>query len=277
MPKNYRVHFTRTSCGQAAVPIAAALLAAVNEHGPNLPHIDIGGDGFQLRELVRTGLVWHGVFARLREDAPHIVDAADLEREIELEEGDRILDKCHFIYHERDDVLIWQVNRNAGGLSKVQQYLAQAFNDYVELPQVMNDADIQRVLDGQLYEITFGYARPEHLVAGAPSWNQHAFDMMSNVHAAQAKFMLRAPRGGGLAQTAKKMVRQMVNSVGVEKIRIRLTDESDLIELFMAPLHDTVVVEMVGRYPVAQAIYPMLEEAYGRQRNNIPRRVQDGR
>lgn len=268
--KKYTVHFARTSKGREGVPIAPSLRNAVALHGPNLPSIDLGGDGFQMRELARIGTVWRGVFARLRDDAPHIVNGRDQEREIPLDEGDRILDKCHFLYRERSDVLIWQVNRNAGGLIRAQQYLGQVFDDYLELPQVMNDADIQRVLDGQLYEVTFGYARPQHLEANSPTWNHNAFDMMNNVHAAQAKFMLRAPRGGGLAEAAKRMVRQLVASVGVEKVRVRLTDESNPVELFMAPLRDTVEVNLVGRYPVPQEIYQALEEAHDRQEPSIP-------
>lgn len=268
--KSFKVYFCRTSIGQGGGSIVTALADSHAQHGEHLPSIQISGDGYQVRDLTRVGTTWTGTFAKLRVDAPHIVDRANREREIPLNAGDRIVDKCHFLFKERHNLLIWQVNRNAGGLSKAEQYLAEAFQHYVALPPLMNEAQLQRVLDGRLYEVSFSYARPEHIGDGAPSWNQNAFDMMANVHAAQAKFLLRAPRGGGLAQAAKNMVRQLVRNASVEKVRVRLTDEQDPIELFLAPLRETIDVELVGRYPVAADVFQALERAHERQRGNIP-------
>jgi hypothetical protein len=272
--KKFKVHFTTTTLGNQAQSIDTALANAVQMYGANLPAKNLDGDEFQFRELVKVGSVWTGVFARLRIDAPHIVDASDREREIDLEAGDRIVDKCHFIYRAASNILIWQVNKTAGGLSKAQAYLSQIFQNYVDLPQIMNEDDIDRVLAGQLYEVTFGYARPESLTEKAPTWNQNAFNMMSDVHAAQAKFMLRAPRGGGLAKSAKQMVKELLGGDGIGKIRVRLTDESDPIELFMAPLHDSVQIAMLGQYPNAREIYVALEAAFDRQKNKISNVVQ---
>lgn len=268
--KSYRVHFTRTSMGQRGQSIAAPLQLLSQAHGTNLPVVDLEGEGFQVRDLVRVGTVWKGVFARLRPDAPHIVNEAGVEREIDLDEGDRILDKCHFLYREQPNVLVWQVNRNAGSLSKMQLYLSTVTDDFVELPQVMNEAELERVLAGQLYEISFGYDRPESLSGNAPRWNQDAFDMMSDVHAAKAKFMLRAPRGGHLAPSARAKVRQMLSAVGIGKVRVRLTDETNAIELFMAPLRDELEVHLNGAYPSPDEVFSALEEAYSRQSRSIP-------
>lgn len=50
----------------------------------------------------------------------------------------------------------------------------------------------------------------------------------------------------------------------MEKIRVRLTDEADPIELFAAPLKDKIVVEQRGRYPTAADVFSELERAYDR-------------
>ena len=270
----YKIYFAHTSFGRAGRhTIAQALHDAHAQSGPHLPAVDLGGgEAFQVRDLQRTGTVWTGVFAKLRHDAPHIINVSNEEREIAMDDGDRIVDKLHFLYRERPDVLVWQVVRQAGGLSRMQQYLSRVFDDYVALTQVMNHAELQRVLDGRLYELSFGYARPQQLAQGAPQWTQNTFDMMANVDAAQAKFMLRAPRGGSLAETAKRMVRQLVDGVGVEKVRVRLTDEHDPIELFMAPLRGSISVQLVGRYPVPAEVYQALEEAYAEHKDDIPAR-----
>lgn len=231
--------------------------------------IELGGEKFQMRDMQLLFAVWKGSFVKLRDDAPHVVAANDQEHELHLEDGAHIIEKCHFLLRERENLLIWQTNRSAGGLSRTQEYLSHLLNAMVVLPQVMNDIELERVMAGQLYEVDFAYDRPAQLAADAPQWNQDAFDMMAGIDAAHAKFTLRAPRRGGLAEAAKRMVRQMMGAQGTEKIRIRLTDESEPIELFMAPLKDTIRIELLGRYPAADRVFEELEAAYERQRASI--------
>ena len=95
--------------------------------------------------------------------------------------------------------------------------------------------------------------------------------MMSGVDAAHAKFTLRAPRGGSLADRTKQMVREMIPALGVSKVRVKLTEDKELIELFMAPLKDEIRVEMIGRYPIPLDVFEALEQAYDRCRDDIPR------
>jgi hypothetical protein len=268
--KSYRVYFARTYCGNKNQSIAKNLLASFETYGPNLTPISLGEDTYQVRDLVKTGSIWQGVFARLRADAPHIVDSEGTEREIDLEEGDRILDKSHFIFRANSNVLIWQVNRTAASLLKLADYFANLFEDFVSIPMVMNDGEIQKILDGSVYEISFDYARPDVVSSDAPVWNQSAMDMMNRVDAAQAKFLLRAARFGSLATQAKQMIRQLVNDSGANKVRVRLTDESEPIELFSAPLKDTIEVQLDGRYAVSSHAFQGLEDAYDRNKRSIP-------
>lgn len=271
--KNFKVYFARTSVGTKGISLTPLLRSAVDKHGPNLPVITVSNELFQFRDLQRVGTVWSGTFGKLRDDAPNIVAANGNEKELDLEEGDHLLEKCHFLYRERENLFIWQANRTAGGFSRVQAYLSELFEMMVALPQIMNDAELEKVLAGQLYEIDFSYDRPMVLPGNSPIWNQAAFEIMDRVDAAHAKFSLRAPRKGGLAEAAKNMVRQLMHAPGTEKVRVRLTDESEPYELFMAPLKDTIRVELQGRYPRAHDVFQELETAYDRQRAYIPVRA----
>lgn len=270
MLKKYKVYFSRTAVGADGIPMTTKLVDAHAQFGDHLPVVDFGDDKFQIRNLQRVGRVWKGAFARLRDEAPHVGSPQGDEREIELEENEHIIEKCFFLYREVGNVVVWQTNRSAGGLTRFENYLAQVLNDYVTLPQVMNDGELQRVLDGNVYEIDFAYDRPPQLFAGAPAWNQRAFDMMSSVDAAHAKFTLRAPRSGRLLDRAKEMIQEMLPTAGVAKVRVRLTDESEPLELFMAPLKDTIEVEVLGRYPSAASAFQELEASFGRMRDLIP-------
>jgi hypothetical protein len=269
--KTYKVSFSRTAVGETAAPLHQSLRDAFTQHGLHLPVLELSGEKFQMRDLQRVGAVWKGSFAKLRDDAPHVVAVNQQERELSLDEGDHIIEKCYFLLREHENLLVWQLNRAAGGLSRAEEYLSRLFSTMVILPPVINTSRLEQVMAGQLYELDFAYDRPPQLAANAPQWNKNAFDMMANVDAAHAKFNLRAPRSGHLAETVKTMMRQLASgTVGVKKIKVRLTDETDLIELIMAPLRDTIRVELLGRYPAPGRVFEELEAAYDRQHDSIP-------
>lgn len=269
--KQYTVYFHQTAVGQAGVPMVAGLQAAHAQHGNHLPEVTLGEFTYQVRDLHRVGRVWKAVFAQLRDDAPNVVSEHGRERPLDLQIGDRLLEKCHFLYFEDRNIIVWQNIRGLGGTSTLESYLSRALEDVVGVIQVQNSAELDHVLAGQVYELQFAYARPHDLGGRAPRWNQNAFDMMASAHAAKAKFMLRAPRNGSLATATRSWIREMINGNGFEKVRVKLTDESDPVELFLAPLRDRIRVELPGRYPDPVRVYEALAEAYDRQRDLLPR------
>lgn len=269
--KTYKVYFSRPFIDEPGIQLAQRLLIATQQYGQHLPIMVLHGEKFQMRDLQQVNTVWKGSFAKLRDDAPHVVAANDQEHPLHLEDGAHIIEKCHFLLRERENLLVWQVNKTAGGLSRTEDYLKQVLDTRVLFPQIMNNDQLDRVMAGQIYELDFSYDRPPQLDLDAPRWNQDTFDIMANINAAHAKFMMRAPnRRQGLAQAAKQMIIQALRLRGPRKIRVFLTDESEPIELFMAPLKDTIRVEMLGRYPEASRVFEELEAAYDRQHENIP-------
>lgn len=269
--KVFKVFFTRTAVGPDGVALWPILVAAIEEHGMNFPVLDLSGEKFQIRDMRKIGAVLRGTFVKLRDDAPHVLAANNQEHELDLEEGDHLIEKCHFLLRERGNVIVWQANRSAGGLTRAQEYLSALFDQVAALPLVMNDAEIDQVLNGNLYELDFAYDRPAAIPGQSPKWNQNAFDMMAGVDAAHAKFILRAPRNGSLSDRIKQMVREVVGAPGTGKVRVKLTEDKELVELFMAPLKDSIRVEMFGRYPAASSVYQELEEAFNRQKEFIPK------
>ncbi|CAM5787538.1 DUF6731 family protein [Ottowia pentelensis] len=267
--RTFQVRFARPVVGADAAPLAPTLRELSGAHGAHLPAHDVGGERYQVRDLVRTGSVWRGVFGKLRDDAPHLVNGADEERELPLADGDRLLEKCHWLYRERGNLLVWQLNRASGGLTRFENYLSHLTGVLVQAPPIMNTGQIEEVLNHRVYEISYGYDRPPALDAGAPRWNQQQFDKMRALDAGHAKFEFRAQRKGQLTERAKEMVREAIGLTGVRKVRVRLTDHDDPIELFAAPLKDKISVEVLGRYPAASDVFAELEDAYDRNRSHI--------
>lgn len=272
--KSYRVYFARTACGPEGTKLAPRLRDLFDAHGRELPVQNVQGDFFQVRELVRTGLVWSGTFAKLRDDAPNVISPAGDEREIDLEEGSWLIDKCFFLYRSRDDVLVLQYNRSIAGFSRFANYFSGLLDQVVTCQQVMNQDELNEVLERGIVELEYSYATPAVRDAQRPAWDQRTFDTMHTANAAKAKFSLRAPRGGFLSEVTKRWIRGMLQEQAYDRIKVKVDDETDPIALFMAPLKGRIQVELQGRYPIPRAVLEGLEEQYQLHRGYIPPLVQ---
>lgn len=267
--KTFKVYFTGTAIGDDGHKLGRRIAALAQQFGANWPRRNLDGDDYQMRDVHHVGTVWQAMFTRLRADAPNVIDDADLEHELDLEPGDMLVDKCFFSYRTRNDVLSWQNSRSVGGLSKLAHYLSEVIEDVVTLPHYNNEARLQEIMGGELYELQFTYNRPAHLDGQRPRWNQGVLDTMADAHAAIGKFTLRAERNQSMGANARRVVRQLMGAGGVSKLKVRLTDESELIDIVMAPVRDRIRVELFPRYPRAASVFQELEDAYERQRHLI--------
>lgn len=267
--KTFKVNFAVPTVGDPGRPLQRTLADLHNQFGEHWPPADVEGTRYRIRDLAPVGRVWQGTFARLVDDVPHIVDLQDQEHEIDLEPGDHIIDKCHFLYRADINVLVLQVNKAAGGITRLAQYLSHVAALFVDITLVQNIDRLGRVMQGQVYEIDIAFARPGALPPDMDPWSQIAFDMMNDAHAAHARFNLRSPRGGSMAERTKRYIRQLAGGAAVKKLKVRLTEETDLIDVVLAPLKDRIRVEMEGRYPVQRQVYEELEGAYDRNRENL--------
>jgi hypothetical protein len=270
--KAYKVHFTRSSIGEDGKGrLGQGLAMSLESHGMHLPKRQLESEWYQVRDLQYVGTVWKGTFAHLRPDAPHLVDRGGTEREIRLGPDDHVLDKCHFLYHSRDDVLVWQISRSAGGLTKLAQYLSELWPPIVVLPYICDLERLERILAGDVYELQFSYARPAVGEQSAPKWTNRIFDTLAAVHGAKAQVRLTAERRGSLAQEAKQWIHSMISGSAFSHVKVRMTDETSLVDLVMAPMKDQIHVPLIGRYPPPGQVFVELEQAYDRKREQIGR------
>jgi hypothetical protein len=272
--KSYTVRFATVMVGatqQTLTTFAPKLDILHAQYGTNLPEIAIDGDHFQIRDLHKVGSVWTGVFARLKLDAPNKVDVHSKEHKLNLNKGDRILEKCYFIYRSASNVMTWQNNRNVSSLAKLQIYLTQLLRDYVSVTICMNESELDEILKRDVYEVQFNYARPNLALAGAPKWAQADFDRMKDLDGASSKFLIRAERGGRLSKKIGNFIKQAMSLEPVDKVRVKLTDETDVIDLFLAPIKESIRVPLVGQYPETAAVYQALEDAHNRAERYLPK------
>lgn len=280
--KSYSVRFANTNIGADPADqeqLRDILGRLVTQHGQadgpshHLPAIEMEGEHFQVRSLTRIGRFWRGSFARLRDEAPHVIGATNVEREIDLEVGDRILEKTYFLYYEDTDVLVFQMSRNVGYLTRFAHYWSRLLGGtYVDLPPIIDALRLQEILDSGIREINFTYSRAAGDQAGGPRWTQRAMDMLRPVHGAMGKFTLRAPRGGILGGTISDLVRWAAHGGEVQKAKVLLQDEKDPIDLFLDPVKVRIDVRMNGSYPDERSAIEQLGEAYAEQAHRFPTR-----
>lgn len=274
MNKQYTVRFAKTTAGKDGKEhLGHILLEGFKQYKSHFPAKEIAGygsDQYQVRDLTKVGSNWQGVFGKLRDEAPHVVDKNNNETIIPLNAGERLLEKCHFIYKPLKNVLVWQMNTNSGSLNRFSIYLYELLETIININIVMNDADIQSILSRNVYELSFSYARPDSIYQGSPKWNKQTFDMLKDADAAHGKFLFRAARGGSLASSIINTIKSMLGTEGAEKIKVRLTDDMEPIELFLSPVKDKISVELTNGYPSARDVYVELESAYDRQKILMP-------
>ena len=139
MPKRkYQVRFSRPVVGEKATPLSGILGELHLAHGAHLLALDLSGERYQVRDLQKVGRVWKGTFGKLRDDAPHLVNSDNEEKELDLDDGDRLLEKCHFLYRELGNLLVWQLNKG-----RIQIRSATPVDS-------MNEGGMLRAVDQQL-------------------------------------------------------------------------------------------------------------------------------
>jgi hypothetical protein len=280
--KSYSVRFANSNIGPdinnnrqlrdvLANEIAAHGIA--DGRGHHLRAIQMEGEHFQVRNLLHVGRLWRGCFARLRDEAPHVIDATNVERELDLDIGDRLLEKTFFLYYEDTDILVFQMSRNVGYLSRFAHYWARLLGVvYVDFPPVIDANRLQEILNSGVREINFTYARAIGDHPGAPRWTQRAMEMLRPVHGATGKFTLRAPKGNVLGGTIGDLVRWAANGGEVQKAKVLLQDERDPIDLFLEPIKVRIEVRLNGSYPDEGSAIEQLAEAYAEQAHRMPER-----
>jgi hypothetical protein len=280
--KSYTVRFANTNIGASQErnqQLRDVLDATVTrrgrdgQRGHHLSTVAMEGEHFQVRNLVRVGRFWRGAFARLREEAPHVIGRADVEREITLEDGERVLEKSYFLYYEDTDILVFQMSRNVGYLSRFAIYWSRLLDGlYVDFPPAVNVSRLEEILQTGVREVNFTYARAPGALEHGPRWTQRAMEMLRPVHGAVGKFTLRAPRGEILGGHIGDLVRWAASGGDVRRAKVLLQDERDPIDLFIEPIKVRIDVELNGRYPDERSAIEQMGEAYSTQAPHLPMR-----
>lgn len=246
------------------------LIASHQNITPNLPIQNIDGLDYQVRNIQRVGNVIRGIFGRLRDDAPNVIDNNGTESQLPLQPTDRLVEKCHFMYFINTDILVWQISRDVGSANKFADYFSYLISTLrgdttiFSIQPIVDQNAIQRALNGDVKSIEFKVARPRTPVRNQPVWNQQAFDIMNSVGGASIKMTISANRG--ILRGAQNYIRQLANNNAVSILKVKIDGENEPIDLFADRVDERFTVNLNGHYPLATDVFNALDAAYNNQR-----------
>ncbi len=215
------------------------------------------GQGVYLGELKRYG----------RDNLPHAGTLEGPERELELAQEEKTIDRNYFIFYQNRRLLVWQDNRRVSSVGILGQVISKALGTTVSFSPVMTP-EVTRALMLQTHRpktIEFSVAKPTNpQMYDSNDDSARILNMLSGLGGLSGSFRISANaqgiRGRVLdAARALGLGNSLVESGYARKVKLELEGLEHPIDLFADRLKGRITVEMRGRYPVPENIHQELQ------------------
>lgn len=234
----------------------------------------------ELRELTMHPGVVTGCLGLLRPDAPHIRLIDGGERQVAVNPGERFLEKNYFIYHKAGRVISWQYNLAANHINNLGLVLsAISGNEHAVSCHVLLIDDFGFDDNAQIHLVDFRVRSPktraqqEDVERLNPNdWSVNPFKIMSDTDSKSCSIVLTTGRDhSSLSGNVKSMVRSLLDSSQTRRLRVKMTDVEEPIDLLAKRVKRRIEVEMNGMYPNAQSAWQQLQAAKDDANDEIQR------
>lgn len=226
---------------------------------------------YQIRDLVslNKGSVFKGVFAKIRtSDIPHIGSSTGGEREIDLADGEGVIDKNHFLYYSSQELLVYQSNGNGSTIEAFGRYFTRVFDKTTTFNAVLKEDSMARLMNMNLQPkfIELSVARPTNPnFYPQDEWSKQFLELLASVGGYNASIRISGETIGRHKKPLLKKVKQsamaFVENGYASVARITMEEVEQPIDLIADRIVAKVSVSMNGRYPVTSEIYKELERA----------------
>ncbi|ENU4132117.1 DUF6731 family protein [Pseudomonas aeruginosa] len=222
---------------------------------------------YQVRGLTSHdgGKEYRGFFVRFRSDVPLTGSRKSLdEKPVELADGHEILEKNHFslFVGANYEVLVFQQSLEGGSISGLARYLSAIAGDtfVVQFNDILTTESLDQLLSGNtIKHVDFRIARPRNKkYAPDPddTWTQKGLDFMNETGATsfQAKLSIKSPTRGLFADI-KNPIQKLLSSSQTRKLKVKLSDLADPIDLFADRIKDKIDVTLYKGLPKSEEVY----------------------
>ncbi|MEW8659045.1 MAG: DUF6731 family protein [Candidatus Thiodiazotropha endolucinida] len=238
----------------------------------------VGNTDFELRNLrtLPSKSAIRGVVAKFRQDnLPHAAAPGEGERELDLNENEGLIEKNHFIFFKRMQLLVWQRNGNGCRPNRLAGLLSDQAGETIAFHPILQSTPMRRMMSGEvdIRRINVRIARPtnrELYKQLTNPWSKDVLQLMADGGGSQVEINLS---GNGrskrreerlLPRKLKRAVRELMSHADVKKAKISVEDEHGIqhpIDLIEDRLSSIQTVTMNGRYPDVQGMFIALQGA----------------
>ncbi len=226
---------------------------------------------YEIRELRAFGNgSFNGILAKFRsDDIPHIGAPGGEERDIEMEEGEALIEKNHFIFYQDYELLVFQSNRNGSSTRALSTYLGDYKNDTVRFAPVLQLDPMRRLLHSEAKprKIELSFARPskDWIKRNHTQFSNGIIKLLSEAGGSRINLTITPPRKSFLHMGMKEVVRNLLEEVPedvkVARMNVLEGDVEHPIDLIADRLFSKKTVDMNGRYPNTKGMFRALQEA----------------
>jgi hypothetical protein len=249
--------------------VSRILLDLINK--ANCPCHSYSGMHYQIRKLTQfnNGESFKGIFAKIRkDDIPHIGSTEGDEREITLDESEGVIEKNHFIYFRKNELLVYQTNKNGSALNALGSYFSSITNHATAFNPIVKLETIKRLMSQNMAPsiVELTVARPTNPdLYPQDDWSQDLFKLMGDMGGAKIRFTIK-PEGRGksrgtLASRVKGWAADLVLDGMATTAKVTLPGIDQPFDLIKDRLAVTLPVQMEGRYPSEDMMFHALRKA----------------
>lgn len=277
--KKFKVGFYVGQVGPAGADglVSETLLDMAREqNGPSVPWGDVF---YQIRglEQFNNGESFKGIFAKIRtHDIPHIGSTAGEERKITLHEDEGVIEKNHFLYFRRNELLVYQSNGNGSTLSAFGNYFSTRLNHTTIFQPILKPEAMSRMMrqDLEPTRIELEVARPTNPDQYPDDiWSSDILKLMNGAGGAKIRLTISADGHGRSARRLysqiKGKIAALVGSGNATTAKIKMAGIEQPIDLIADRIVTTVSVEMDGRYPSESKMFQALRAAKDRSTSEL--------
>jgi hypothetical protein len=229
---------------------------------------------YEVRDFraVNNGAVILGVFAVLRDDAPHIRGQDRTERAIPLADDEGLIEKNHFIFYAATGLLVYQVNHRANHPMRFEQYLTDlsGLHHAVVFGDILTRDAWKKLSKGLVKKVEVTIDVPKDPSAFDPDdFTGPTLRTMERAGAHKAMVTLSAARGDTMSAWIREQLLRLKGGSHIDRLQVRLDGEEHPLDLLANTVRDRIEVVMNGRYPDTPQTFTELERAYQRQRETL--------
>jgi len=261
--KPYRIH-----------ELFRELSRAASQAGGLCPPTSDGALTYEIRDLraLNSAGVVMGVFAVLRDDAPHIRGGDRTERPILLGEDEGLIEKNHFLFYAQTGLLVYQVNQRANHPMRLEQYLTDlaGLNRAVVFGDILTRDAWKKLSQGIVKRLEVTIDVPKNRMAYDPDdFTGPTLQTMEQAGARKALITLSAGRGAAMTTWIRDQLLRMKGGPHIDRLQVKLDGEEHPLDLLANTVRDRIEVVMDGRYPDTSETFTQLAAAYDRQREAL--------